>query len=337
MITRVTSAHFPNAYAFDSKLDFTVQRHSQRGIRLLFKLLRMLHAIDERVLIIASGRVMLLAVGIASLLWPIVKLSTRIAVVHGTDILPKSRWLRAFVHRMLNRFDRIIAVSNYTALKIPDTVNSKVCVINNGFNAELFLSPAVGRHRNNICMTLVTVGSVTERKGQINVIRALPLLQKKVGAVRYHMVGVPTFSKVVQEEALRLGVGQHIVMHGALHHNELLYILNRSDIFIMLSENTPGGSVEGFGIAVIEANALGLPAIGSLGTGLEDAIRHGYSGLLVDPHVPESICDAVEAIGNRYEEFSLNAIQHARQFNWQQVGRKYLNEVEYLAGVKLNK
>lgn len=319
---------------FDASLGFPVLRFSRQGGRLVAQVLKTLQKTDRDSVVIASGRVMLVAVGVASWLFPAVRQCAKIAVVHGTDILPEKRWLRWFVHRLLNRFNRIIAVSNYTALKIPDQVKPKVTIINNGFNAGLFPSPITGRRRRSSGFSLVTVGSVTERKGQLNVIQALPLLRKKIGAVNYHMVGLPKISNVVRNEALRLGVDQEVVIHGALQHDKLVAILNQSDVFIMLSEDTPGGSVEGFGIAVIEANALGLPAIGSRGTGLEDAIRHGYSGLLVDPHVPESICDAVEAIGNRYEEFSSNAIRHAMQFSWQYIGQRYLQEVEGLVQQK---
>lgn len=331
VITRTNSTHLQEARMFDSGLSFTTQRYVQQGGCLLFRLVRILRVVDERVVIIASGRIMLIAVGIGSLLWPAVRRCTKLVVVHGTDIQPQHRWLRWLVHRLLHRFNRIISVSNYTALRVPDSVKSRVKIINNGFNVELFPSPKMGRSMRSRGLSLVTVGSVTERKGQINVIRALPLLRRKFGAVTYHMVGLPAIGEIVFKEALRLGVEREVHMHGVLQHQELLAILNRSDIFIMLSENTPGGSIEGFGIAVIEANALGLPAIGSQGTGLEDSIKHGYSGLLVDPHVPESICDAVETICSCYEEFSINAIHHARQFTWDQVGRRYLREIECLA------
>ena len=55
-----------------------------------------------------------------------------------------------------------------------------------------------------------------------------------------------------------------------------------SDIFVMLSEETTTGDVEGFGIAVIEANALGIPTIGTMGSGLEDAISDKITGFLVN-------------------------------------------------------
>ena len=39
---------------------------------------------------------------------------------------------------------------------------------------------------------------------------------------------------------------------------------------------------EGFGLAAIEASALGIPVVGSLVTGLRDAVADGLSGVLVE-------------------------------------------------------
>ena len=57
-----------------------------------------------------------------------------------------------------------------------------------------------------------------------------------------------------------------------------------SDVFVMLSSPTSTGDVEGFGIAIIEANALSLPSIGAKDCGIEDAleIRDGIYGILSD-------------------------------------------------------
>ena len=72
--------------------------------------------------------------------------------------------------------------------------------------------------------------------------------------------------------------------------NCILYeIYNQADIFIMLSQNDIKFDVEGFGIAILEANLLGIPAIGSRDTGIEDAIVHNETGKLVDPYSVEEI------------------------------------------------
>ena len=47
--------------------------------------------------------------------------------------------------------------------------------------------------------------------------------------------------------------------------------------------------VEGFGIALVEASACGLPVIGGRSGGIPDAVREGETGLLVDPGDPAAV------------------------------------------------
>ena len=78
------------------------------------------------------------------------------------------------------------------------------------------------------------------------------------------------------------------------------------------------GIREGWGRVVIEANALGTPAIGYNIHGLRDSIRHLYNGLLCEPN-PKAMCEAIEVI---YEDeklrkrLSKNALDWAKRFSW---------------------
>jgi phosphatidylinositol alpha-1,6-mannosyltransferase len=53
---------------------------------------------------------------------------------------------------------------------------------------------------------------------------------------------------------------------------------------------------EGFGLVFLEAGAAGLPVVGGRAGGTEDAIDHLESGMLVDPHDPVDIADAIVAL-----------------------------------------
>jgi glycosyltransferase involved in cell wall biosynthesis len=123
----------------------------------------------------------------------------------------------------------------------------------------------------------VTVGNVTERKGQEVVIRALPDLP----GVRYEMIGLPTRSLELTALARDLGVADRVEFVGRAPQEELLRRLNACDLFVMTSRNTAGGDFEGFGIAVVEAALCGKPAIVSDGSGLSEAIIAGETALVV--------------------------------------------------------
>ncbi|MNR38976.1 GDP-mannose-dependent alpha-(1-6)-phosphatidylinositol monomannoside mannosyltransferase [compost metagenome] len=116
--------------------------------------------------------------------------------------------------------------------------------------------------------------------------------------------------------------------HGVLSDQDLFSIVALCDVFVMLSERLDNGDVEGFGIAVLEANALGLPAVGSSDSGIADAISQNYSGKLVLPHAIESVSAALETIMEDYDSYSSNAIDWSKRFEWSIVIKDYLKQIE---------
>ena len=157
---------------------------------------------------------------------------------------------------------------------------------------------------------------------------ALPLLIDKYPDLEYHIVGIPTEKEYISNLSKDLGVFNHIIFHGKVSEKIKWKLLDSSSIFIMLSENTSYGDVEGFGIAILEANSLGIPSIGSKGCGIEDAINGGKSGILIDAHHPESVFYAVNKINKDYPEFSENAIRWSEKFRWNKIIKQYLEVID---------
>jgi len=96
----------------------------------------------------------------------------------------------------------------------------------------------------------------------------------------------------------------------------------------MLSEVQDSGDTEGFGIAIIEGNSMGLPAIGSLGCGIEDAIKMGYSGMHVDNHDTVGIAQAIETIFSHYNQYADNAQSWSKQHTWEEIIKRYITVLE---------
>src|SRR5690606_31963881 len=85
-------------------------------------------------------------------------------------------------------------------------------------------------------LSIITVGNVTSRKGQQNVIKALPEIKKQFPDVVYHIVGLPTQKQKFSDLAKELQVENSVVFHGALSNEELHKKLSESKIFFMLSD-----------------------------------------------------------------------------------------------------
>jgi glycosyltransferase involved in cell wall biosynthesis len=79
---------------------------------------------------------------------------------------------------------------------------------------------------------------------------------------------------------------------------------------------------EGWGLNVIEANAMGTPAIVYPVDGLIESTLHERTGLVSDRQTPESLADAVAAVLRnpaKYEIYRRNAWERSKTFHWSKV------------------
>ncbi|WP_435156756.1 glycosyltransferase family 4 protein [Haladaptatus sp. DFWS20] len=103
--------------------------------------------------------------------------------------------------------------------------------------------------------------------------------------------------------------------HGFVTEEKKLDLLQSAWIFIAPSR------VEGWGIAVLEANACGTPAVGSDVNGLRDSIRDGETGLLAKGSDPELFASKIKHIlieSERRSEFAEQARSWAELHSWEE-------------------
>ena len=85
-------------------------------------------------------------------------------------------------------------------------------------------------------------------------------------------------------------------------------------------------SVEGFGIAFLEAAQYGIPSIGGKDGGASDAIENKKSGLLCDGNnLDEIYSSLIELLeNNKYLEYGKFAKENSLNFSWDKIIQKYL-------------
>ena len=314
--------------AFDAKLPFKVVRISVLALRSIMYVKR-LYALWQHIkcheIVIASGKYSLWSVGLFSLFFE----KNYLAVIHGSEVNLKSDFLRWLTSIALQRFDNIIAVSNYTKSLVGHLKLNHITVIPNGFDAlkwadEPLAKPVYLKGSPK----LITVGRISERKGQMHVIRHLPQLLKVFPEGHYHCVGITNNIEAYINEVKQLGLENHVTFHGEVPHQELKRLLKASDIFVMLNTEAKSGDVEGFGIAVLEANALGVPAIGKKGSGVEMAILDGQSGVLMPFDDSSLFVDAVKRLLKDKPFFCVEAKKWAKQHTWDVIIKQYIVVLE---------
>ncbi len=254
----------------------------------------------------------------------------RIAVVHGSELDLKQAWAKKLTTTALGYANAIISVSHYTKQFIPAALAHKkpVYIIPNGINIKDFNGLTGKEKTTDATLQLITIGSVSERKGQLNVIQALPALLQHFPNLQYHIVGKPVMQAMLGKTINALHLKPYVVFHGIMEQQQMLQLLAQCHIKLMLSNHTSSGDFEGFGIAILEANALGIPAIGSSKSGIADAIKNGETGILVMPADIAAITEATRQIINNYAAFSTAALEWAKQHDWQLIIQQYIAIIE---------
>ena len=84
-------------------------------------------------------------------------------------------------------------------------------------------------------------------------------------------------------------------------------------------------SVEGFGIAFVEAAQYGIPSIGGKDGGASDAIDHGKSGLICDGNSLDEIYSSINSIleNKKFIEYGKIAKENSNKFEWDKIIQDY--------------
>ncbi len=259
----------------------------------------------------------------------------KVAIMHGHEPIFGSRfnqWLTIYSFKKAHSFIAVSRFSMSTLLsKYKLDKHQHVEIIPNGIDPDYLRSWQNLIRENDIALKLktgfprlLTIGHTSPRKGQHNVINALPEIKKNHPEVIYYIVGRDVRNGELLALAKKLGVLDHIqFIPPTVEHFQLLKFYQQADIFMLLSENQPNGDVEGFGIVALESNYFGVPVIGSKGCGVEDAVQEGFSGYLVENKDVHEISNRVNDILSNSDLFATNAKEFAKRYQWDHIIKQY--------------
>ena len=101
-------------------------------------------------------------------------------------------------------------------------------------------------------------------------------------------------------------------------------LIAKSNIFVMPSV-IHKSSVEGFGIAYVEAAQFGIPSLGGKDGGASDAIENEKTGLICDGNSLDEIYSSINTMleNKKYLEYGSNAKNFVKKFQWSEIIEKY--------------
>ncbi len=213
-------------------------------------------------------------------------------------IAKKVRPVKTWFHNIFRRADGLQPISNFlmawgksngfhgrAAEVIPNGVDLSRFTLSLTVDERADLRRRYGLEENDY--VIVTASRLVVKNGVDLMIRALPQVPERVKLL---VAGVGELENDLRKLAAELGVERRVVFAGLIDHATLPKLLAMSDAFCRPSRS------EGLGNAFIEAQAVGLPTIGTPVGGIPDIIKDGENGLLVKPESPESIAEAVKKL-----------------------------------------
>ena len=102
----------------------------------------------------------------------------------------------------------------------------------------------------------------------------------------------------------QLGLEKRVRFLGALSREQVPEVVSAADAFVSSSH------YETFGVAVVEALALGRPVIATRCGGPESIVRNG-DGILVPPSDVDALAEAMRAMRNNIEDYDAVEMRHA--------------------------
>lgn len=242
-------------------------------------------------------------------------------IIHGLDLrLGQANFRKTWLSRqILKGAENVIANSRAIAAEInafEPSIYPKVVTP----GAEPFTVPERADARRVIglpedAFVLLAVTRHVQRKGLDRLIESLGFMPKEISLV---IIGDGPDRPRIEKMAWRFRDRVRLLTNANDLERNLWYAA--ADAFVLPAREEPA-DVEGFGIVFLEAALAGLPVIAGKSGGIPEAIVDGVTGLLVDPHNPKEIAEAVKAlydrpdIGRQFGE--AGKLRAQRDFRWE--------------------
>ncbi len=265
------------------------------------------------------------------------------AIVHGQDVTTPFGPYQKFVPKVFNALDAVLPVSRATGEQctMRGLPESKLHVLPNGVKLDRFaplssyekmrseLFDAFNMPNDQLpsdTLLLCSVGRQVKRKGfDWFIDNVMPRLPENV---HYWLAGDGPEGPLIQQLAEKHNLGSRVKLLGRVSDEQLACLYRGADLFMM--PNVPvHGTMEGFGVVMLEAGMGGLPVVASRLEGIQDVITEGQNGHYVESGDAEGFINAILAYHNKPADIaaaSQRAYDHtANTFGWETVAGQYVD------------
>ena len=217
-----------------------------------------------------------------------------VVTVHGLDAF-STQQIKGFPGRWAERVSQWVYRSACSVICISEKVQEQVVggsagrvnttVIYNGVDPDIF-SPSDASAE----MLIVSVGNLIPIKGHDTLLRALAEVQNRFPGLRGRIIGDGPERDRLKRLAADLGIGDRVEWCGRQSRASVAEAMRSCTIFALPSR------FEGLGCVYLEAMSSEKPVIACHGQGIDEVIRSGINGWLVEPENPKALAEALTVL-----------------------------------------
>jgi len=163
------------------------------------------------------------------------------------------------------------------------------------------------------------VGRLKRAKRPDHAVKAFKIVKEKISEAELWIIGDGYFKKKLEKL-----VCNGVKFFSGLSNECRRELVKRAWILVNPSVR------EGFGLNIIEANALGTPCIAYDVPGLRDSIKDGETGILVKNGKIEKLSETIIRTledGKLRKRLNQNALDYAREFSWNKTAEEFTNVI----------
>ncbi len=212
---------------------------------------------------------------------------------HAHDIFLPNPLLRLKIEES----DFAVTISEFNRRRLIERAGSrcaaKIHVIHCGVPLAQYVPRAV---RPEGPPRIVSIGRLVDYKGFPTLLRAVASLRARGVEVLCDIVGEGPEETRVRSTVRALGLDGSVRLLGARTQEEVRKILTGASACVLACERGRDGQMDGIPVVLMEAMALGVPAVATRLSGIPEIIEDGRTGLLAEPGDADSLADAVQRL-----------------------------------------
>lgn len=275
-----------------------------------------------------------------------VRCNHSVVMAHGNEVMAYPAGLRyrlkAWLRRkVLTSARAVVCNSRYTERLVraisPD---ANTVVITPGVDATRFTpveDAGAAKQRFQLPADrriILSVSRMDAYKGHDVVLKALAQMPPDLrGALHYAVAGRGSHLATLKALASSLGLNDSVTWLGFVPDEDLPALYGCADVFVLCTREDPQErGVEGFGMVFLEAQAAGVPVIGTRAGGIPDAIEAGEGGWLMEQGDVNALQSHLERLSVDVSSFRAQGLRGRQraltQGSWALYVSKLLNIVD---------